>query len=134
MIELVWDQHQAGTAVSSSGRCLCVGEGAEFSPVDLLATAAAACLMRTFARLSAEAQVDVLSFAATAHVGTGASASSTRIFVHAQIVISDTVPEGRVLALWRAALLQSPVAGFLCDRLDAEADVTRLRTVPAAPE
>lgn len=130
MIELVWDQHRTGTVTTPSGRWLCVGEGAEFSPEELLATAAAACLMRTCARLAAEVGVDLLSFVATARLNTDEPPSATTIVVRAQMVISEEVPESRILALWRVALRESPVANVLNDRLDAEIEVTRLLIAP----
>jgi len=126
MIELVWDQQRAGTATSASGRCVAVGEGAEFSPEELLATSAAACLMRTSVGLAASSGVDLLSFTATAWLNTGDTAPAPRIEVRARMVISDEVPEARMLDLWNRALRESPVARLLGAGLCAEIEVTRL--------
>ena len=134
MIEFVWDEHRAGTATTPSGRWLCAGEEAEFSPDDLLATAAAACLMRTCASLAAEGGVDFLSFAATAQLAEDAPPSAARVCVRVQMVISEEVPEARMLALWSDALQESPVANVIGDRLDAQIEVTRLLTAPLRSE
>ena len=126
MIELVWDQQRAGTATSASGRCVAVGEGAEFSPEELLATAAAACLMRTSVGLAASSGVDLLSFTATARLNTDDTLPLPRIDVRARMVTSDDVPEARMLGLWNRALRESPVARLLGAGLSAEIEVTRL--------
>lgn len=126
MIELVWDQQRAGTATIPAGRGLGVGEGTDFSPEELLAIAAAACLMRTSVRLAAEAGVEILSFAATARLDTNGMPPATRMHVRAQMVTADAVPEPRTLELWNKALCESPVARVLGDHLVAEVEVTRL--------
>lgn len=126
MIELVWDQQRAGTATSASGRCVAVGEGAEFSPEELLATSAAACLMRTSVGLAASSGVDLLSFTATAWLNISDMLPAPRVDVRARMVISDEVPEARMLGLWNQALLESPVARLLGAGLCAEIEVTRI--------
>jgi len=126
MIELVWDQQRAGTATIPAGRGLGVGEGTDFSPEELLAIAAAACLMRTCVRIAAEAGVDILSFTATARLDTNGTPPATRMHVRAQVVTANEVPEPRTLELWNEALSESPVARVLGDHLVAEVEITRL--------
>ena len=60
MIELVWDADRSGTCMSSDGASLTAGDLAAWSPDDLLAMAAASCLMRTFLQIAAEEHVPVL--------------------------------------------------------------------------
>lgn len=124
MIELVWDQRRAGTATTSSGQWLAVGDQADFSPEELVAMAAAACLMRTSVKLAAESGIDLLSFTAAARFE--GDPPHTRIHVHAQMVTPDAVPEARTLELWSRALRDSSVACVLGDHLVAEIEVTRL--------
>lgn len=126
MIELVWDQQQAGTATAPSGRSLAVGEEAEFSPAELLATSVASCLMCACVKLAGEAGVDLLSFTATAQLNTDVTLTAPRIDVRARMVTTDEVPEARMLSLWNVALRESPVALLLGERLHAEIEVTRL--------
>lgn len=130
MIELVWDQQRAGTAIVPAGRGLGVGEGTDFSPEELLAIAAAACLMRTIVRLAAESGVNILSFTATARLDTNGVPPATRMHVRAQMVTPDVVPELRTLELWQKAVFESPVARVLGDHLVAEVEITRLCEKP----
>ena len=69
MIELVWDEERRGTGTTASGASLDVGDAAEWSPVDLLALAAAGCVMRTFLQVAAEEHVPVLGYLSTSVVG-----------------------------------------------------------------
>jgi uncharacterized OsmC-like protein len=130
MIELVWDQQGAGTATAASGHCVAVGEGAEFSPDELLAASAAACLMRTSVRLATASGVDLLGFTATAQLNTDATLPAPRIDVRARMVTSDEVPEARMLGLWNRVLRESPVARLLGAGLCAEIEVLRLYASP----
>jgi organic hydroperoxide reductase OsmC/OhrA len=126
MIELVWDQRRAGTATIPSGQWLTVGEGADFSPEELVSMAAAACLMRTCVKLAAESGIELLSFTATARPEGVPPATS--IHVRVQMVTPDVVPEHKTLELWKQALRDSAVACVLGDRLVAEIVVTRLQS------
>lgn len=132
MIELVWDQRRAGTAMTPSGQWLAVGDDADFSPEELVSIAAATCLMRTSVKLAEDAGIDLLSFTATARFE--GEPPVRRIHVRVQMVTPATVPEPRTLGLWNQAMRESAVACVLGDHLVTEIEVTRLREATPGKE
>jgi organic hydroperoxide reductase OsmC/OhrA len=127
MVELVWDDRTVGTATTPRGRSILVGDAAEFSPDELLATAAASCLMRTLVRLADGAGIKLLGFTAGADVNGDCQRGdvpSVHLWVH--LVVSDAVPAPRIAALWTRAVRQSPLARLLGGRLVIEHDITHL--------
>jgi organic hydroperoxide reductase OsmC/OhrA len=127
MIELVWDLDRRGTAASSSGASVCVGEDAAFTPEDLVAAAAATCVMRTFMQLAAEGSVPVLSYTAVAHVESGRGPIRPHVFVRECVLAPDDAQASRVIRLCEQAARVAPVAQLLGDRLTVQADVRILK-------
>jgi uncharacterized OsmC-like protein len=125
MIELIWDSGRLATTTAPSGASATVGEGADFTPDDLIAIAAAGCLMQTFLRLAEEARLPLLSYAATARVAAGASALP-RVVIRSFIVVAEPAVEGHVRDLLNQAYEASPVCRMLGDRVSCETDVRRL--------
>lgn len=124
MIELVWDHRRQGTATASSGTSVTVGEGTNFSPSELLATAVASCLMQTFLQAAEEAGTPILSYAATAHVGPDReSAAAPRVHVCAYIVAPSGAVTRQILMLFERAIERSPIARLLGDRAVLTSDV-----------
>lgn len=127
MIELVWDERRVGTATTSDGHSLTVGEQAAFSPDELLAMAAAACLMRTCIRLADTSGIELLSFTATAEAaGDCTSGHAPKVDLRVHLVVSDRVPAPHLSAFWTRAVRQSPIAMLLGPRLAIHHDITRL--------
>lgn len=121
MVELVWDVSRVGTATAPSGASATVGDGASFSPDDLLAMAAAGCHMRTFLQLAGDAGVPVLSYAAAAHVEAGPDAP--RVHVRAFVVAPGAATVARLRELMDRAARLSPVSRALGDRIRVQADI-----------
>jgi uncharacterized OsmC-like protein len=111
MIELVWDAGRFGTATTPSGSTAIIGEDADFSPDDLLAMSAAACLMRTFLRMAAEAGVPVLSFIVTGRVEP--APEGPRVALRSFVAEPAGTTDGRALQLLSDAVLGSPVCRML---------------------
>jgi len=130
MIELVWDTEQAGTAIAPSGASAIIGEGAPFSPEDLLAMAAAGCLMRSLLALATKAGVTLMSYAATAQVGAHDATGEPQIVVHGYVVASSGCDEHLVHQLCRASVQRSPMARLLGPRLTSTWDI-RVLSAPA---
>lgn len=130
MVELVWDERRVGTATTSAGQALCVGDDSSVPPEELLAMSVAACLMRTCLRLAAEEGIDLLSFTAATHVDGGCDASVLRLSVTAHLVTTTSVAESSIHALWDRAVRESPIAIALGHVLDTELEVTRLSEPP----
>jgi organic hydroperoxide reductase OsmC/OhrA len=125
VIELVWDSVRLGTGTGPSGSSLIAGEGAAWSPDDLLAMAAASCLMRTFLRLAAEDDVPVLGYVTSATLEFS-SAESPAVRVRPCIVVPIDIEPEQVLSLCRRVTEVSPVAKVLAGRLAVEPDVCRV--------
>lgn len=133
MVELVWDAAGAGTATASSGATVSVGDGAAFSPAELLATAAAGCLMRTFVAMAQQEEQPILGFVATSHLDTdrmGDPAPTLEMSVC--VVGKDDAPPGVMKRLLDRALEASPVARALGPRVRVRLIVHRLCGAPAA--
>ncbi|GEM_PF-4056492 len=127
MIELVWDERRVGTATTPGGHSLTVGEQAAFSPDELLAIAAASCLMRTCIRLADTSGIELLSFTATAEAtGDCTAGHAPQVTLRVHLVVSDRVPVSHVSAFWTRAVRQSPIATLLGTRLAIHHDITRL--------
>ena len=131
MIELIWDVDRRGTVTAPSGACFDAGDrAASFSPDDLMAAAAASCLMRTFLQLAAEGQVVVLSYAANAHVESGRGPLRPRVHVRVYVTASEGTDCRRITLLCEQAAHISPVAQMLGERLRVEHDVRALCSPP----
>ena len=131
MIEFVWDEERRGTGTTASGASLDVGDAAEWSPVDLLALAAAGCVMRTFLQVAAEEHVPVLGYLSTS---VGASDEAPSILVVPCIVVPTVIAEVAVLVLMQQAVERSPVARLLADRLTVKPDVHQVASTAGAGE
>jgi len=126
MVELVWDERRVGTATTSAGQSLCVGDNSSVPPEELLAMSVAACLMRTCLRLAEEQGIDLLGFTAATHVDGGCDAAVLKLSVTAHLVTTASVQEPALHALWERTVLESPIARALGPVLDTELEVTRL--------
>lgn len=124
MVELVWDSERTGTARGSSGASLLVGDHpAGFSPDDLIAMAAAGCLMRAFLQAARDAKVAILGYMATAHLQDGTGAARPRLHLRSYVVGSGAAREQTLAELADLAAAQSPVARLLGDRCVIEWDL-----------
>jgi uncharacterized OsmC-like protein len=123
VIELIWDAASTGTAMTSAGASITIGDAADFSPEDLVAAAAAGCLMRTFLKLADTAGVPVFSYAAASQVESSESASSSHVLVRCSVVSSGDVSEAQLRRLLREATDASPVCRMLAGRVVCQADV-----------
>jgi uncharacterized OsmC-like protein len=121
MIELVWDEERLGTGTSASGASLGVGDGAEWSPTDLLALAVSGCLMRTFLRIAADEHVPVLGYVSTALVD--ATDEGPMLHVLPCIVVPTAATTPAVLVSMQQAVMRSPVARTVAGRLTVRPDV-----------
>lgn len=122
MIELIWDAASVGTATTTAGASITIGDAADFAPEDLVAVAAAASLMRTFLKLADAAGVPVFSYAAASHVESSGSASS-HVLVRCSVVSSGDVSEAELRRLLQEATDASPVCRMLAGRVVCQADV-----------
>jgi len=133
MIELVWDADRLGTATAPSGATMTVGEHAHFSPDDLLAMAAASCLMRTFLRLADEGAARILSYAATAQAAPAcASDAAPHVTIHAYLVAPAGTDTRDLEDRFRRSTQVSPITRLLGDRVTATAEVRVLRAANRA--
>lgn len=124
MIELVWDAGRLGTATAPSGMSVTVGEQAHFSPDDLLAMAAAGCLMRTFLRLAENAHLTVLSYAANARAEPACqSGADPHVTVHAYVVAPSRADEAALAKLCDESARNSPIVKLLGDRVTVTSEV-----------
>ena len=131
VIELVWDSARRGTATTSTGTALAVGEGVGWSPENLLALSAATCLMRTFLRLASDEGVPVLGYIAAARLEPGAVSKGT-VSVTACVVVPAGVLAERAADLCSRAAAASPVASMLGDRLHHVSEISRIGDEPGA--
>jgi len=129
VIELVWDSARRGTATTSTGTTLAVGEGVAWSPENLLALSAATCLMRTFLRLASDDGVPVLGYVAAARLEPGAASTAT-VSVTSCVVVPAGVLAARVADLCSRAAAASPVASMLGDRLHHVSEISRIDDEP----
>jgi organic hydroperoxide reductase OsmC/OhrA len=125
MIELVWDNDRSGTCVSSDGACLTAGDLAAWSPDDLLAMAAASCLMRTFLQIAAKEHVPVLGYVASASTNT--SDSGVAVHVESCVVVDGECDQQRASDMLQRARGTSVVGRALGNRLTVHAAVRVLR-------
>ncbi|MGE5833539.1 MAG: OsmC family protein [Acidobacteriota bacterium] len=123
MIELIWDAASTGTATTSAGASITIGDAADFSPEDLVAVAAAGCLMRTFLKLADAAGVPVFGYAAVSQVESSGSASSSHVLVRCSVVSSGDISEAQLRRLLQEATDASPVCRMLAGRVVCHADV-----------
>ena len=129
MIELVWDSARRGTATTSTGTTLAVGEGVGWSPENLLALSAATCLMRTFLHLASDEGVSVLGYVAAARFEHGAVSTGT-VSVTSCVVVPTGVLAERVTDLCTRAVAASPVASMLGDRLHHVSEISMIGDGP----
>jgi organic hydroperoxide reductase OsmC/OhrA len=123
MIELIWDADCLGTITLPGGTPIAAGDHGGSSPNDLLAGAAAGCLMRTFLGLAAERHLAVLSYAATAGVEDGGGSRRARVHVRSFITASEGANRRQIIRVCEQAVRASPIARLLGDRVRAEFDV-----------
>ena len=124
MIELLWDEGRFGTATAPSGLQVTVGEGAQFTPDDLLALATASCLMRTFLRLTETETPPVLSFAATARAAPACEAGAAAgVTVHVYLVVSATTDTAAVQNRLARSVHASPIVQLLGPRFAVTSEV-----------
>lgn len=131
MVELVWDEGRVGTATTSAGCLLSVGEDSSVPPEDLLAMSVAACLMRTCLRLASSAGIELLGFTAAGHVDCDPGGRALHISVAAHLVTEGGVAELALHRLWTRAVRESPVATVVRAALTTSLEVTRLSQPPA---
>ena len=129
VIELVWDSARRGTATTSTGTTLAVGEDVGWSPENLLALSAATCLMRTFLHLASDEGVPVLGYVAAARLEPGAPSTGT-VSVTNCIVVPAGVLAERVADLCSRTEAASPVASMLGDRLHHVSEISRIDDEP----
>lgn len=132
MIELIWDAERSGTAITPSGAQVRVGDEATFSPDDLLAMSASACLMRTFLGLATREQVPVLSYASTAALEAVAGGPK-RLALRAYVMASSSADRSRLLALFDEARQRSSICGLLGASVSCVADVRLLPEADRTP-
>ena len=132
MVQLVWDTGGCGTATVASGTTVTVGEGANVSPEELVAMAAASCLMRTFLRLAAETGIEILSYASTAHVESS-EATGPRVHVRSYVVAPREFSHDAVRDLCDQSVRASPIARLLGDHVTVQADVRTLTSAHSGP-
>jgi len=125
VIELIWDSARRGTATTSTGTTLAVGEGVAWSPENLLELSAATCLMRTFLRLASDDGVPVLGYVAAARLEPGA-ASTAIVSVTSCVVVPTGVQAARVAELCSRTVAASPVASMLGDRLHHVSEISMI--------
>jgi uncharacterized OsmC-like protein len=130
VVELIWDARRTATANAPGGTTITVGSGGGLSPEDLLAAAAAGCLMRTFLDLADETGVPVLSYGSASEVD--ASGDPSRVLVRSYVVTTDDVPEQTIRRLLRESVNASPLCRMLGGRLQCQPDVRCLRGTRAS--
>lgn len=125
MVELIWDAARTGTVNAPMGRSITVGDGADFSPEDLVAASVAGCLMRTFLDLADETGIPVLSFGSASEVDT--SEDPSRVIVRCYVVVTDSVPDQTIRRLLQESVGVSPVCRMLGGRIVCQPDIRCLR-------
>lgn len=131
MVEIVWDAEQCGTAIAPSGEKARVGDGSAFSPDDLLAMSAGACLMRTFLAAAARERLPVLSYVSTAAVEPRRDGRA-QVAVHAYVMTASADHRRRLEDLFEDARRTSSICGLLGDHVTASVDVKALPPAAAA--
>jgi uncharacterized OsmC-like protein len=131
VVELIWDAGRTATATAPTGPSITIGDGGgDVSPEDLVAAAAAGCLMRTFLDLADETGVPVLSYGSASEVD--ASGDPPRVVVRSYVVTTDGVQEQTIRRLLRESISASPVCRMLDGRLLCQLDVRCLRGARAS--
>ena len=123
MIELIWDAASVGTATTLVGASITIGEAADFSPEDLVAAAAAGCVMRTFLRLADDARIPILGYTAVSRIESPEPEAASKVRVRCSVVTSEDVSEAEVRRLLREAVNASPISHMLGGRVVCQADV-----------
>jgi uncharacterized OsmC-like protein len=126
VIELIWDRGRSGTATAPAGASVTVGDDADFSPDDLAAAAAAACLMRTFLERGEQAEIPVLSYASAAHLETTDPTRPPHVVIRCYIVTAESVRESEIRRVLAESVGASAICRLLGDRLTCQADIRRL--------
>lgn len=126
MIEFIWDRGRSGTATAPNGASITIGDAADFSPEDLIAAAAAGCLMRTFLRRADEAGMPILSYASASHVGAPERDRRCRVVIRSYVVVPESVWPQAVDDLLSDSITQSPICGMLGNSVTCQADIRRL--------
>jgi organic hydroperoxide reductase OsmC/OhrA len=125
VIELIWDKDASATVTGPSGASMTVGETSDFSPEDLTAVAAAACLMRTFLARARSRGESVLSYASTADVDV-TRPGIPRIVIRCYVVTTEGGAPSEIEAMLRESLRLSPVCRMMEGSVECDADVRRL--------
>jgi organic hydroperoxide reductase OsmC/OhrA len=128
MIELIWDGHHNGTIVTPSGVTLDVNPESAPSPLDLLAAAAASCMMRAFLGLADEAKIGLLGFVSAASVDLSDTSPRVRVKVLLTVPGQPRASDRRLNRLLQHARRQSPVCRILGRRLVCETEIRPLET------
>ena len=129
-IQLVWDRECAGTAQARSGCSIHVGPREEWTPEQLLVTAAESSLMTIFLRLAAESDLEILGYVSAAEATLDADPRiPPSVLVRPCVVVRREQDRKAVQAALATASELSPIARALggAVRIDAEVVV-----VPAA--
>jgi uncharacterized OsmC-like protein len=129
VVELIWDSGTTGTATAPAGASITIGDAADFSPEDLVAAAAAGCLMRTFLELAGDAHVPILSYGSASHVERSDPRQAFPVLIRCFVVASAAVSESEIRRLLRDAVSASPVCRMLGSRVICQPDVRSLHDV-----
>ena len=125
MVELIWDKERSAIVTVPTGASITVGDSSDFSPEDLLATAAAACLMRAFLGRAQAAGMPILSYASASYVE-GRRSESARVILRCYVVIGEDGSPDDVRRLLKESLQESPVCSVLAGATECRADIRRL--------
>jgi uncharacterized OsmC-like protein len=127
MVEFVWDTGRTGTATGTAGASLSVGDQPSgYSPDDLVAMAAAGCLMRAFLSAADRAGVPILAYMATADLRSANHSPDPRLHVRSFVVGSEALTEERLADLAAEATRTSRVARLFGDRCVTEWELRAL--------
>jgi len=134
MIELVWDNGRVGTVLAPSGASSTVGDGADYTPDDLLAIAASAALMREVLEDTDRLQIPVLSFTATGCVipRPEPAGAPPRVEVRVFMMLRRVADTARATAAIDHARASSPICRLLGTQLHVQSDIRALSPAASA--
>jgi organic hydroperoxide reductase OsmC/OhrA len=125
-MELIWDKERSAIVTAPSGASITVGDTSDFAPEDLVAAAAAGCLMRTFLARAQAHGASVLSYASASYVGSTRPGSAPRVEIRCYVVTAEETSQLEIERLLSESILDAPVCRMLDGRIDCRADVRRL--------